>query len=249
MAKTKTLIGGRIDRSRFPAAEAVPPRSASASRKRLDQLGDLHLRASEALDDMKIVPGSVKSRLRSLVSEAREDVREAFDDGKGGGLKKSAAQLSRTMVDLLKGSAREAVKLTGGGEDLLFVLDRMKQYRKALLEHVKLVDPIGAQKEMVGRAVLVYRQGKKAFSCAVSDAMPIPESIKDVAGVSVREADVSDPRGFQSLARLLYRGRPGVLDRQNVLMVEAPQGVGLQPKHVLQRAVALYRETCRKRAR
>jgi hypothetical protein len=248
MARKKDAGEGRLDRAQYPEAESVAPRVAAASRKRIERLGELHRSANEALDDMRIVPGSVKSRLRSMVADARDDVREVFDEGKGRDLKASAARLSRTLVGLLKGSAREAATLTGGGEDLLFLLDRMRQYRKALLQYVKLSDPAGIQREMVGRAVLIYRQGRKVYSQAVSEAAPIPDSIKDYAS-GIREADLSDPRAFQALVRCMYRGRPGVLDRQNVLLAEAPEGVGLQPKHVLQKAASLYREACRKRAR
>jgi len=162
------------------------------------------------------------------------------------GIRQSAIHVSKSLTDFIKGSAGGLLKIKGAGDDLAFLLGRMVQYRNALLGFVDLRDPIGSQSDMLGNGVLVYEdETGKGFSCHVTAAKPIRDMVKDRTGISIREADLSDPEHFHGLIDRLYRGREGIVERRNVLSVVAPSGSGLDAKAILNKAASLYRKSCR----
>ncbi|MEM7396578.1 MAG: hypothetical protein AAF492_29965, partial [Verrucomicrobiota bacterium] len=80
------------------------------------------------------------------------------------------------------------------------------------------------------------------YRCEIKISKLIDAQIPDPAGFTVQELKIPNKKDFYDLVYYLYYGAPGILERKNVLLVEAPGAAMLEPKQILDKAASMYRE-------
>ena len=238
MTEEQVHSDARIDRSAYPDVDTLRDRHET-DHAYLEDLSSLYKDVLETLGDYKSVPKDLKDKVAELVTGVKDDVRDLFTED--GDFRETAMKVSDLLTGLIKGSAEEIVRAKEGGDDLVFFVKRLTQYRNALLEFVTLEDPIDEQLTTVGKAVLIYEAPEgQAYTCKVNARQPMSEVLGDPAFPKVKAVDLPVRRELLNIAHAIYLGAPGILGRKNVFLVTAPENAGLKPRQILGKASSMY---------
>jgi hypothetical protein len=231
----------RLIRAEFPEVDEIRASTEGGDPFQV-ALEEKYQLTQQAMEEMKQLPSDISKDFWGVLKKVKSELSDHFQDDEAWNIKTSAGQVTHAVTSLFRGSADELIKIKGGGDDLVFLLQRSVQYRCGLLSLVSLVDPIDFQEENLGNAVLIYEDmDGREYACHVKVPKILDARVTEPTGVSFEEINSPCKKDFYDLILHMYHGADGILERKNVLKVEAP-GRYVEPKQILNKAASLYRD-------
>lgn len=242
MAKKKSVKTARINRDDYPSVDVLSALHEGKPSVMKRKLKSGFNKINKTLDELRLLDPESKEKMGAVIKTARENLSHIDHESHDTSMQRIARKFQATaksMSELFETSLKGAGKFIDSSSDMSFLLSRYYQYRSALLNFVTLNDPIGIQKEMLDTGVLIYKDDEGKYYSCTAHTVPIDRLLSSPA--ITEDPEISDSKSFNSLARILYAGRAGILERRNVLLVKAVDGVDIKPKHVLAKASSLFR--------